>query len=518
MLSAKREHWGSSFGFIMAAAGSAIGLGNIWRFPYITGMNGGGAFVLVYLACILVVGLPVMLAELAIGRASQSDAIGAFRHFSTRSAVLPKVVGGFGIGLATALAYEHSFGMALVLGVLGLAILRWGWNVAGFFSSIVAMVILSYYSIIGGWILGYAVKAFSGGLNYTDSAAAGKAFASMAGSLPLNMGLTLVFLLGCAAVCWFGVKKGLEQVSKFMVPLLFILVLILVFRGITLPGAEKGVDFFLKPDFGKLSRQGVLEAMGHSFFSLSLGMGIIITYGGYLPRDRNILKSAVTICALDTLIAILAGLAIFPAVFAMGFREDQGTGLLFNILPAAFNSIPGGMGWLWSGLFFLLMLIAAGTSGMSLLEVGTATAMEHLKLSRHQAVVAVTGFVGIMALAVAPSVLGWGRLPWAHDFLVAAFGGARGSLLDLVDNICSNWVLPLNGLAVAVFVGWIWGTRKAARELYRRGAPPPDENSLWRFFHLQLPVTFWGFFIRFIAPVLVLIIFLSAAGFFNLNK
>jgi NSS family neurotransmitter:Na+ symporter len=520
MASGKREHWSGSFGFIMAAAGSAIGLGNVWKFPYITGMNGGGAFVLVYLGAILFIGLPVMLAELAIGRASQSDAIGAFRHFSTKSAVMPKLIAGYALGLATALAYVGSYGLAAVIGLLGILFYRFGWVVAGFFSSLVAVLILSYYAVIGGWIFGYAGKAFAGQLHFTDSATAAESFVGMARNFGLSAALMIAFMLACSVICWLGVKRGLEVASRYMMPLLFVLILVLVARGLTLPGAARGIEFFLKPDFGKLSAHGVLEALGHAFFSLSLGMGSMITYGGYLRRDRNIFSAALWISGLDTLIAILAGLAIFPAVFAMGFNPGAGPGLIFNILPAAFNAIPGGLGWLWSGIFFILMLIAALTSGMSILEVGVASAMEHLKMSRHRAVIAVGSGVTLLGLLVAASTIGWSNIPALETLWLTCFGSVKASFLDQLDYICSSWMLPLNGLAAALFVGWIWGTRKAARELYRRAVPTlpsRPETGFRRLLNLRLPITFWGFFIRFIAPILVFITFLYAAGFFKFN-
>ena len=316
----KHEHWGSSFGFVMAAVGSAIGLGNVWRFPFITGENGGGAFVLIYLLCIALVGLPVMLAELAIGRASQGDPIKAFQHFAIRSPRLPKVASGFGLGLAAALAGSHNYGMSVLLVILSILIYHYGWSTVGFSCTLVAGLILSYYAIIGGWIFLYAWKSFAHELVFASPEEAGAYLDSVSSNGWLSSGLTLAFVL----------------------------VLVLVVRSVTLPGASKGVEFFLKPDFSKINGSSILDALGHAFYSLSLGMAILITYGSYLSKKRNILKSSLWIVFFDTLIALLAGLAIFPALFAQGGNPAQGPALVFNTLPITFESIPGGLGWLWT--------------------------------------------------------------------------------------------------------------------------------------------------------------------------
>jgi len=254
MATAKREHWGSTWGFIMAAAGSAIGLGNVWRFPYITGMNGGGAFVLVYLGCILLIGLPVMLAEFAMGRASQSDPIGAFKHFSPGSELISKCFSGVGLVLAALIAaFSHNFGLASIVALVSAAVWKWGFAVAGFFCSLVAMLILSYYAVIGGWILIYSWESFSGGLSFTGTAEAENLFVNIATNGWISTIGMLAYMLICGFVCFFGVKKGVELASKIMMPVLFVLILVLVVRSLTLPGANAGVQFFLAPDFNNLS-------------------------------------------------------------------------------------------------------------------------------------------------------------------------------------------------------------------------------------------------------------------------
>ena len=511
----KHEHWGSSFGFVMAAVGSAIGLGNVWRFPFITGENGGGAFVLIYLLCIALVGLPVMLAELAIGRASQGDPIKAFQHFAIRSPRLPKVACGFGLGLAAALASSHNYGMSVLLVILSILIYHYGWSTVGFSCTLVAGLILSYYAIIGGWIFLYAWKSFAHELVFASPEEAGSYLGSVSSNGWLSSGLTLAFMLASAGICWFGVKKGIETVSKIMMPLLFVLVVVLVIRSVTLPGASRGVEFFLKPDFSKINGSSVLDALGHAFYSLSLGMAILITYGSYLSKKRNILKSSLWIVFFDTLIAMLAGLAIFPALFAQGGNPGQGPALVFNTLPITFESIPGGLGWLWNGLFFLLLAIAALTSGLSLQEAVVSSFMQNLKLSRRASVLLSTVLITGLGCVISFSVNDWSHLPSLHRLLTGLFGSVKGSLFDLIDYVASNWILLLNGLAAAFYAGWVWGTNGAAHELYRTGADTKGLSKFQKFNRTRLPIISWSVFIRFISPVLIFVTFLSAAGFFQ---
>ena len=511
----KHEHWGSSFGFVMAAVGSAIGLGNVWRFPFITGENGGGAFVLIYLLCIVLVGLPVMLAELAIGRASQGDPIKAFQYFAIRSPRLPKVACGFGLGLAAALASSGNYGMSVLLVILSILLYHYGWSTVGFSCTLVAGLILSYYAIIGGWIFLYAWKSFAHELVFTSPEEAGAYLGNVSSNGWLSSGLTLAFMSASAAICWFGVKKGIEQVSKIMMPLLFVLVLVLVIRSVTLPGASKGVEFFLKPDFGKINGSSILDALGHAFYSLSLGMAILITYGSYLSKQRNILKASLWIIFFDTLIALLAGLAIFPALFAQGGNPGQGPALVFNTLPITFESIPGGLGWLWNGMFFLLLAIAALTSGLSLQEAVVSSFMQNLNLSRRASVILSTVLITAFGCVISFSVNDWSGLSGLHGLLTKLFGGVKGSLFDLVDYVASNWILLLNGLAAAFYAGWVWGTNGAARELYRTGADLRGLSKLQKFNRTRLPVISGSVFIRFISPVLIFVTFLSAAGFFK---
>ena len=515
-----KEHWGSSFGFIMAAAGSAVGLGNIWRFPYMVGMNGGGAFVLVYIVSIFLIGLPVMLAELSMGRASQSDPIGAFRHFSLRSSVFPKVLAGYGAGLGTALIFFGHYGLGIIVLLAALLFFRIGWLLTGFSSVAVAGIILSTYAVVGGWIIYYTKLSFCRDLDNLNVETAAAQFGAIAVDGGLCASLAVLFIVLCGAVCIIGVKKGIEAVAKVVMPLLFILLVVLVFRSVTLPGAEKGVAFYLAWDFKGITTKGVLEALGHSFYSLSLGMAILITYGSYLPRNKNLLKSACIVAFLDTLVAILAGFAIFPAVFAMGMEPTQGPSLIFKILPVTFNAIPGNLGFLWNGFFFLILFIGAFTSGISLLEAVTSSFIQQMKWRRTASVIAVTVLTSILAVLFSYGITSWDNFKTLGELLKTIFGSVKGSLFDEVDFICSSWILPLNGLAVALFAGWIWGTRKAARELYRtRDGKMPEtlelREKISKVMGIQIPVRVWSFFIRFVAPILVLITFFFAAGFFD---
>jgi neurotransmitter:Na+ symporter, NSS family len=518
-MSEQREHWSSSLGFILAAAGSAIGLGNIWKFPYIAGQNGGGAFVLIYLACIVVVGAPVMLCEMTLGRATQKGPVGAFKMLSPKSSHLANLIGLNLIFTAVALLCFKQFGWAAVLALAGLLVMFFGWTIVGILCVIIPFVILSYYSVVGGWTLGYIYKSFAQELNVKTVASSGKIFSIFIQNTGWMIGLFIGFTILCALVVWGGIKKGIERWSKILMPLLFVLLVIVMLRGLTLPNAIKGVNFFLRPDFTKLSTNSILEALGHAFYTLSLGMGITITYSSYISRQQNIFLSALSVVALDTLVAILAGLAIFPAVFAMGFKPDEGPSLIFKILPAVFNSMPAG--WLWAGLFFILLAIAALTSGIALLEVVVAYLIDELKWKRHKAVLLSTLGIILLGVLSAVSIANWENLEWLHYWLVTAFNVQSLNFFDTIDNLCSNWFLPLSGLGISLFVGWIWGTQKAVREI-RHGSSnfadvhliallaglkdDPSHND--ERSHILTLASLWGIFIRFVAPTAITIAFL----------
>ena len=302
-------------------------------------------------------------------------------------------------------------------------------------------------------------------------------------------------------------------------PALFILLVVLIVRNLMLDGAGKGVKFFLYPDFSKLSREGFLEALGHSFYTLSLAMGIIITYGSYLSKKQNLFKASFQVALFDTIASIMAGLAIFPAVFAMGFNEAQGPSLLFEILPAAFSKIPGG--FIWCGFFFLMLTIAAITSGMSLLEIAVAFLKDQFNISRIKALIGSAIVITLLGAGSAWSVVNWNKLAWMKKGLDYIFGEkyVSGSFFDMLDTICSNWSLPLSGFFVAVFAGWIWCTRHAAKEL-SQGAGNIVNVNLWTLlagirrndFSGMTMLSLWAVLIRFIVPVVIWIIFLHAVG------
>jgi NSS family neurotransmitter:Na+ symporter len=423
----EREHWGSKVGFILAAAGSAIGLGNIWKFPYITGENGGGAFVLVYLVCVVMIGIPIMLAEFIIGRKSQKDPVGAYKAIRPDS--LWFLVGGMGV-------------------------------LAGF-------LILSYYSVVGGWTIGYFVESVRGVFyDLSGPGQIGDHFATFAADPLKAIGYHALFIGLCMLIVIKGVKVGIERWSRILMPLLFIILLLLIVRGVTLPGSEAGLEFFLKPDFSKLGPESVLIALGHAFFTLSLGMGAMITYGSYLSSDDNLPRSAFIVSLLDTVIALMAGIAIFTAVFAMGQQPDKGPGLVFVLLPAVFVEMPGGA--FFGPLFFFLLGIAALTSGISLLEVVTAYFVDEKGYSRHRAVLC---FGTVIFLLGVPSALSMGPL---KDLTII-----RWDFFDFVDHLSSNYLLPLGGLLISVFIGCAWGTREAVAEA-RRGNPGFPWAKMWK--------------------------------------
>ena len=527
MATTERDSWSGNLGFILVTAGSAIGLGNIWKFPYITGQNGGGAFVLVYLCCIFLIGVPLMLCEMALGRHTRQNPYGAFRALELKRSPLGKVIGWFLILSALCLLYGGDYGFAALSLLFGCLFLALGFATAGLFSLIAAMLILSYYAVVGGWILDYVYRSFWEGINFTTPTEAERVFLEyLKNPWRVATGF-LIFISITGIMLWGGIRGGIERWSKCLMPVLFLLLVAVLIRAVTLPGAYAGVEFFLKPDFSKLSAGGVLEALGHAFSSLWLGMGITITYGSYLKKEQNIFSASAWIVFLDTMAAIMAGLAIFPAVFAMGFSPSAGPSLIFKILPATFHQMPGNLGWLWGGLFFLMLSIAALTSAAALLESGVTFLVDQFKIRRNIALLSC--FIGTVLLGLLSccSCADWEEIPWVQKGLGVVFGEDRllGSWFDTLDFATSNWMLPLSGMLITIFVGWIWKTRKAGRELRRGAAKFSDENLLnWlsgfrgepmyqttRNHGLTL-LTGWGLLVRFLAPVVILLIFLKFIG------
>jgi len=527
---ASREQWSGAWGFILAAAGSAIGLGNIWKFPYIVGENGGGAFVLVYLLCIAVIGAPVMICEFALGRHTQRDPVGAFKALAPKTSVLAHLV-GLAVLLAGAfLLLFRCWGWGALLIGLGLLIFRHGWVLVGAIGVVAGFTILAFYSVVAGWTLGYVWKATAGQLDFATVEAAKAHFVQFTFNPYWAVGCHFVFVMLCVLIVYKGIKSGIERWSKILMPVLLLIMLALIIRSLTLPGAMDGVRFYLTPDFSKINADSVLTALGHAFFSLSLGMGAMITYGSYLDRKENLFSSTLSVVGLDTLIALMAGLAIFPAVFAQGFQPDAGPGLVFLVLPTVFHQIP--LGAFWAFLFFLLLLIAALTSGISLLEVVTAYFVDERGWKRHRAAVVFGGAIFLLGALCAVSVTDisdWTRLEKLHAVLLKVFGSTKASFFDTLDNLSSNWLLPLGGLFISLFTGWIWGTKHALDEI-RHGssnfgdvhlisllAGLKDDPSHNAGVHVVTLASLWGIFIRFISPVAVLIAFLHTIGWLKLT-
>ncbi|OUR68610.1 sodium-dependent transporter [Bermanella sp. 47_1433_sub80_T6] len=397
--------WRSRWLFILAATGSAVGLGNIWKFPYITGENGGGAFVLVYLLCICLIGLPVMIAEVLLGRAGRQSPINTM----------------------TAIAKDQQVSSA--------------WAGIGWMGAMSGFLILSFYSVIAGWALDYVFNTASGAFSGVTAQQSGEMFSSLLASPLTLLFWHSVFMFLTMAVVARGVNKGLEKAIQVLMPLLFILLAVLLAYAYTLDGFGQGFDFLFSFDFSKLSSESVIVALGHAFFTLSLGMGAIMAYGAYMPGNVSIGKTVLMVGALDTLVALVAGLIIFPIVFTNGLEPSAGPGLLFQTLPVAFGQMPFGI--VFGSLFFILVAFAAWSSSISLGEPVVAWAVETLGMGRIKAAV-IVGLVGW--------VLGIGTILsfnlWSD---VTLFGK---TIFDTLDFLTANIMLPLGGLLIAVFVGW----------------------------------------------------------------
>lgn len=434
--SEQRGEWQSSLGFILAAAGSAIGLGNIWRFPYQTGDNGGAAFVIVYLVCIALICLPYLLGELSLGRNARRNPVGAIKAVAPRS-------------------------IWIWIGALGV---------------VTGLCILSYYAVIAGWTFGYIFKTL-----FSDATAFGDFISNPWLVIPLYA----LFILFTVYVVLGGIRNGIERWAKVLMPVLLVLMLLIIVRSVTLEGAGAGLRFYLEPDFSKLNGEVILAALGQAFFSLSLGMGTMLTYGSYLSKRDSILSSGIYVAIFDTGIALMAGLMIFPAVFAVGADPSQGPALIFVVLPEIFAQLP--LGTVVGAIFFLLLSIAALTSTISLLEVPVSYFVDENKWSRRKSVWAIAGIVFLLGL---PSALSQGAVPALSNLI----GG--NSFLDIMDMIWGQISLALGALLLSIFIGWVWGVDEAAAEI--------EQGS--RGFGRLAPV--WGFFLRYVCPVVIAIVLL----------
>ena len=444
-----RGQWGSKLGFIMAAAGSAVGLGNIWRFPYVTGENGGAAFVVVYLACVLFIGLPLMWCELALGRASGRNPVGAFRK-----------TGG---------------GLPFVLtGVLCLA--------ACFF-------VLTYYGVIAGWTISYAISQVS---------QTSLVFKEYTADPVYVLPVFALFIVLTIVIVRAGVEKGIEKWSKVLMPLLFVLMLVVIIRGVTLPGAGAGLEYYLKPDFSKIDGTVVLKALGQAFFSLSVGWGLMITYGSYMSKKQNIISNGFWVALADTSVALLAGLMIFPAVFAMGMSPDSGTGLAFTTLPAVFAEIPAG--WMVGTVFFLLLSVAAVTSSISMLEVPVSYFVDEKKSLRTTCAVT----VGLVAFVVGiPSALSNGGNEWLSK--IELFG--QTGFFSILDQVFGTLALIIISLMLSIYAGWVWKPKNVIAEI-EQGCPWFTKP----FIGGISPSGVWAFFIKFVCPIVISLVLLNTLG------
>ncbi len=445
---APRAHWASRFGFILAAAGSAIGLGNIWKFPYITGQNGGGAFVLVYLACIFLVGLPIMMAEFLIGRHGQRNAVGSFASLEGKGSP---------------------------------------WCLVGWLGVAASFVLFSFYSVVAGWSFAYLFKAVSGALAGRSADEINALFGQLVSSPGLLIFWQALFIVSTVGIVLGGIRGGIERWSKILMPLLFLLLVLLFLRGMFSPGARAGLEFMFRPDFHKLTPAALLDALGHAFFTLSLGAGVMITYGSYLDRDTDLFSLSLRITLLDTMVALLAGLAIFPIVFASGLEPAAGPGLVFQTIPIVFSTLP--FGSVLATIFFILLAFAALSSSISMLEAVVAYLIDEKEWSRTLSTLLVGAAAFLFGL---PSALSFNR--WAE---VKPFFGKN--FFDLCDMVVSSYMLPLGGLFVAIYAGWFWKGTEEKSELVGPTSRP------WLF-------PLWHFLLRFVAPAAVLIILLNQIG------
>jgi NSS family neurotransmitter:Na+ symporter len=447
--------WSSRLAFILAATGSAVGLGNIWKFPYIAGENGGGAFVLVYLLCIAVIGIPIMMAEVMIGRRGRQSPINTMRT----------------------LAYEEKVSPHWVW-------LGWAGVLAGF-------LILSYYSVIAGWALAYVFRVGSGLFTGLTADGVQSIFNNLVGEPERLLAWHTIFMVMTMMVVARGVSHGLERAVRLLMPALFVLLFVLVGYAWNSGSFDQGVSFLFEPDFSKITANGVLIAMGHAFFTLSLGMGAIMVYGSYLPDNASIAKTAIAVSLMDTTVALLAGLAIFPIVFANGLETAAGPGLIFQTLPIAFGHMEGGA--FFGMLFFILLVFAAWTSAISLIEPAVAWLVENKGMTRVFASVVAGGMTWLCGLLTVFSFNIWSEV----KLLSAIPVFEDSTIFDLLDYLTANIMLPLGGLLIAVFAAWKMTRESSIDELAMGDG----------FFYRQ-----WRFLVRYVTPVAVAIIFLNAIG------
>ena len=436
---AKKERFTSS-GFILAAIGSAVGLGNMWKFPYITGKHGGAAFFLLFIICLILVGLPILLAEMTIGRGGRGSAASSFYNLTGKKY----------------------------------------WSYFGLLSVITAFLIMSYYGVVAGWTLHYTVQSFTGGLFHQGNEFKTIFTSFISGYMPVVW--QAVVMIVCGWVVAKGISGGIEKFNKILIPGFLIILLVLMIRSLTLPGAGAGVEFFLKPDFSKLDAESALIALGHAFFSLSLGMGCMLTYGSYVDKRQSLGSATIAIGVGDMVYAFIAGLVIFPTVFSYGLEPGEGVGLTFMALPVAFSQMP--LGTVFGGLFFLLLAIAALTSAVSILEVPVAYAMNQWNWSRKKAAILISTLCFLLGIPAGLSVGG----------VLSSFHPGGKTLFDWFDFLTAYVFMPISGLVVTLFTGYAW----------KRAAAEAGLTGIWN--------KVWMFLLRMVVPILILLVFLYSVG------
>ncbi len=444
-----RATLGGKLSAVLVAAGSSVGLGNIWRFPYVAGDNGGGAFLVIYILCVLLLGLPLMIAEFSVGRSTQLNAVGAYRALNRR------------------------------------------WTFLGYNGVLAAFLILGFYFVVSGWTAEYMIHSLTGDIAHYTSAAEYETLFTQFISNPWRPVIyTALFVLATHVIIALGVQKGIERSSKILMPLLFVILIALAIHSLLMPNGEAGLRFFFRPDFSKVSASTVLVALGQAFFSLSIGIGTMVTYASYFKPDTNLRHTALNVTILDTLVAILAGVMIFPAVFSVGIQPTAGPSLVFITLPSIFN----GMAWsmVWSSIFFLLLVVAALTSTISLHEVITAYLHEEWRMSRRAAAWTTTAATVLLATFASLSlgVLG--------NWKIAGL-----NLFDALDHLTANILLPIGGLCTCIFVGWVLDKKVLKAQITNNG------TLRFRIYALFI------FLLRYLCPAVLLAIFLDNLGLFR---
>ncbi len=451
---AVHQQWSSRLMFIIAATGAAVGLGNIWKFPYIMGQNGGGAFMLMYLLCILLIGIPVLMAEVMIGRRGRQSPGLSVKALAIEAKVNPL------------------------------------WQIAGWMGLVGGFLILSFYSVIAGWAFAYVSKAAQNSFQGLDGARIGAMFGQFSADLPsLLLWTTVVIIFTCVVVAR-GVKQGLERVIRWMMPALYVLLIgLAIYAGVT-GDFRQALQFMFEPDFSKLSVAGMLMALGHAFFTLSLASGVMITYGAYMPGKVSIARTSIWIALADTSVALIAAMVIYPIVFAHHLDAGQGPGLIFVTLPVAFGQMPGGQ--LVGTLFFMMLVFAAFTSTIAMIESVVAWLTQSKGFTRLQACILSGGVLWLLSLLTVFSFSGADWAQWHFTFI----GKEVHNLFEVIDHLTSDIMLPLGGLAVAIFAGWKVQQNASREEL--NTAP--------------VAYSIWLFCIRWLTPVAILAVFLNLTG------